>query len=594
MTLEYLTYDDTYWVFDIETDDLNATTIWCCGFINVETGEEYLAVGEDEVRKFVEEHPGCKWVGHNSISFDAPTIRRLIGCDLSSHNVIDTLVMSRLFDPKLEGGHSLDSWGKRLKMPKGDFKDFSKYSDEMGVYCLQDIRITRKLFRKLSARMKKEGFSNTSVYIEHNIREVTDGQRNNGFYFDIAGATELGETLRELASNLEQSILELFPPELKPVARYKFRLLKNGETNNHFKRHTERYPKIERDGDEYVCFDYVPFNIGSVPQRIEKLLSLGWKPRDYTDKGNPKVDEESLLEFAETSKIPEVTAIADWLVATGRANMIYNWLANVDKANSVMRGYVDSCGASTRRMTHSSPNTANIPGLEVKWGHECRSMWQARPKRLLCGADAKALEMRMFGHYLNNDEAARMYIEGDPHTFNADMLEIERRPMKSVFYAFLYGASDGKLGRTAGIKHMSPAKWGAQAREKLISRTPGLEALVGMVAEEQRRGLIKTLDGGFVRCDAPHSALNYKLQSGGAVAMKLVAIRAVEAIRQRGLDALLVGNIHDELQFDCAPDVAEEVGELILSCFLEAGKELGMRVPLEGDYKIGRNWAETH
>lgn len=591
--MKYLTHDENYWVFDLETDDLNATKIHCCSFINVVTGEEHLTIGEEDTRKFITDHPDAIWVGHNAISFDARVIRLLLNATIDNRNCIDTLILSRLFDPKMDGGHSLESWGIRTKMPKGDFKDFSRYTPEMGAYCLQDARITRKVYIKLTERMTKLKFSELSCEIEHKIREVMDGQKDRGFYFDIWAAQALRDKLRELAVAYGEQIHTLFPPRLKEVARYKFRTLLDGRPTQHYERHKQKYPQINLIGDEYVCFDYVPFNIGSVPQRVEKLLSLGWEPREFTDKGNPKVDEDSLVEFANSSGILEVQAIADWLVATGRANMIDNWLNNVDRKHSVIRGYVDSCGASTRRMTHSAPNTANIPGNDVAYGHESRELWKARPGRLLCGIDAKALEMRMFGHYLNNDEAAKMYVEGDPHTYNAEMLEIERKPMKSVFYAFLYGASDGKMGRTAGIKK-NPAKWGKWARERLVSRTPGLEELVRTVEQEQARGFIKTLDGGYVRCPSPHAALNYKLQSGGSIAMKLVAINLVDALMGAGLDAFQVGNIHDELQYDCDPYQAEDVGKLALEVFLSSGRELNLRVPLEGDYKVGLSWAETH
>lgn len=592
--MKYLTYDENYWVFDKETDDFNATTVHCCSFIHVQTGEEHLTVGPEETREFINARPNAIWVGHNALSFDAWVARCLLGAAIDHRNCIDTLVLSRLFDPKMEGGHSLAAWGARVKLPKGDFKDFTKYTPEMGKYCLQDARITRKVFMKITERMAQMKFSEQSIAIEHKIREVLDEQKRNGFYFNIPNAIALRDQLRQLAADLGDTIHELFPPELKEVARYKFRTLKSGDATQHFIRHQARYPKIDVVGDEYICFDYIPFNIGSVPQRIEKLLGLGWEPKEFTDKGNPKVDEDSLVEFANSSGIAEVKAIADWLVATGRANMIDNWLNNVDKEKSVIRGYVDTCGAATRRMTHSAPNTANIPGVEgVAYGFESRSLWEARPSRLLCGIDAKALEMRMFGHYLNNDEAAKMYVEGDPHTFNAEMLGIERKPMKSVFYAFLYGASDSKLGRTAGVKK-NASKWGKWAREQLIKRTPGLEDLVRTTQMEQARGFIRTLDGGYVRCASPHAALNYKLQSGGAIAMKVVNINLIEAIRQRGLDALQVGNIHDELQFDCLENHAHGVGELALEVFLASGVELGMRVPLEGDYKVGRNWALTH
>jgi len=592
--VKYLTYDENYWIFDLETDDLNATKIHCCSFINVVTGEEHLTIGPAETKEFIVSRPEAVWVGHNAISFDAWAIRLLLNTPVDHRNCIDTLILSRLFDPKMDGGHSLAAWGTRVKLAKGGYNDFSKFTEEMGAYCLQDARITRKVFIKITERMAKLKFSEQSISIEHKIREVLDEQKRNGFYFNIPNAIALRDQLRQLATDLGDTIHELFPPELKEVARYKFRTLKSGEPTQHFVRHKAHYPQVNVVGDEYVCLDYIPFNIGSVPQRIEKLLGLGWEPKEFTDKGNPKVDEDSLVEFAASSGIKEVKAIADWLVATGRANMIDNWLNNVDKEESVIRGYVDTCGAATRRMTHSSPNTANIPGVDgVAYGFESRSLWEARRGRLLCGIDAKALEMRMFGHYLNNDEAAKMYVEGDPHTFNAEMLEIERKPMKVVFYAFLYGASDGKLGRAAGIKK-NPAKWGKEAREKLIKRTPGLEELVRTTQMEQARGFIRTLDGGYVRCPSAHAALNYKLQSGGAIAMKVVNINLFEAIRQNELDALQVGNIHDELQFDCLEDHAHGVGELALEVFLSSGLELGMRVPLEGDYKVGKNWALTH
>ena len=127
-----------------------------------------------------------------------------------------------------------------------------------------------------------------------------------------------------------------------------------------------------------------------------------------------------------------------------------------------------------------------------------------------------------------------------------------------------------------------------------MSRTPGLEELVRTVEQEQVRGFIKTLDGGYVRCPSPHAALNYKLQSGGSIAMKLVAINLVNAIMEAGLDAFQVGNIHDELQYDCDPTQAEDVGKLALEVFLSSGRELNLRVPLEGDYKVGISWSETH
>lgn len=92
-------------------------------------------------------------------------------------------------------------------------------------------------------------------------------------------------------------------------------------------------------------------------------------------------------------------------------------------------------------MTHSSPNTANIPKAheKVPYGKECRALWTVGDPetRRLVGYDAAGLEMRMFAHYLGIPEVAELYINGDPHQVNADLLGIDRSTVKNVFYAFL-------------------------------------------------------------------------------------------------------------------------------------------------------------
>jgi DNA polymerase I-like protein with 3'-5' exonuclease and polymerase domains len=209
----------------------------------------------------------------------------------------------------------------------------------------------------------------------------------------------------------------------------------------------------------------------------------------------------------------------------------------------------------------------------------------------LVGYDAKGLEMRMFAHYLGNRDAAELYINGDPHQVNADLLGITRSVVKNVFYAFLYGAQDPKLGATGGYDKA----WGKQARAKLRKGTPGLDRLVTQIqAEYEDGGWIRCIDGGFVRCPSPHAALNYKLQSAGGIVMKQASIFIDREVQRRGIDALKVNDVHDEAQFDCDRRQAEEMGKLAVQCLRDAGEELKFTVPLDGDYKIGDSWATTH
>lgn len=594
---------EKYWVIDIEGDSLQPTVIWCVCATNLQTGAERSLVGHEEIRKWFKGNPSdTVYVGHNALSFDVPQLNRLLGLSIPVDNVVDTLVLSYLYHPHLPGGHSLKAWGERFKFPKDDFKDFSKFSQEMLTYCQQDVRVTVRVFRALVDRMNKIGFSELSCWIEHRARVVIDKQQAVGFSFDVKRAERAYGLLRRLEDQLTAYIHEVFPPKLEPVLTYKYRLKADGTPFSSYDRHVAKYPKLVHHADgTYTVFEFKEFNIGSPKQRVERLLDLGWTPKKFTKpskthpKGQPQVDEESLVAFAETSQIPEVGAIAKWLVVNGRANMIRTWLAATGPDGRI-HGTVFSCGAITRRMRHNAPNTANIPGNEARFGRLCRSLWRATPGRLLVGYDAAALEMRMFGHYLGNKKAADLYIYGDPHTANTDALTAAlgvtfvRKDVKTDFYAFLYGASNKKLGAHYG----KSAQFGKKIRETLIENTPGLEKLAKRIEVEAESGFIQTVDGGYVRVLSSHAALNSKLQSAGGIAMKLAALLLDQKVTELGLDAWKVGDIHDEAQWDCHPDCAEQIGQLALECLAEAGVMLNLSVPLAGEFKTGRNWSETH
>lgn len=571
-------------------------------------------VGHDEIRRFFDEFRGQEvyFVGHNAISFDGPHTQRLVGGTANTSNIVDTLVLSYLYDPAMLGGHSLEAWGLRLNDPKGKFDDWSQYSPEQDAYCQQDVRLGKKVFRALVQRMKRMGYSELSCQIEHEIREVVDEQQRNGWYFDIPGAQSLVSQLRFEQSELETPIRELFPRRLCVAGTYSRRVRKDGGEYASFLRHSQQYPELRHNDDgTYSTLEWTDFNIGSPIQRVERLLELGWEPQDFTKTkserfplGFPKVDEESLLAFAETSGRPEATAIAEWLVLQGRASMVEGWLNNVNYDDSCIHGFILTCGATTRRMIHNSPNTANIPKAKkkVKYGIECRRLWQCRPNRREIGYDASGLEMRMFAEYLNNDEATLLFTTGDPHLLNTRNLELpdEMRDLtvKNGFYAYLYGAGDPKLGVTLKpeLRRDEAGKYGKWARGVLEKGTPGLARLVANIEDEFRGtgGLLRTIDGGFVRCHSKSAALNYKLQSAGAIVMKRAAIVARNEIRRKGLDAFFVGNIHDEGQLDGATSDAEATGQTCVAAIAQAGLDLGFKVPLTGNYAIGANWAECH
>lgn len=608
----YLNWQDRpedYYALDIETDSLEATRIWCTGWKNIKTDEKGMFFTRDDVRNFFNQTKGSKYVGHNLIKFDAPVLNRLYGTGLGPSNCIDTLVLSTLYNPSLEGGHSLGAWAERLGKKKLDHDDWSRLSQEMITYCHMDVEITAELFKGMTRVLKTIGFSEQSCEIQHKFTGILERQRKNGFWFNGPEAMAFYQKLRTREAELQEQIREVFPDEERLVRVGNVRT-QSGSFTAIYQRDLERYRVVPVKGDpsKYEAFERIPFNIGSPKQRVEKLTALGWVADDKTPKGQPKLTEKSALKFAETSGIPEVGLITKWMSVNGRANMINNWLDLWDEDTNCIHGSLFV--ANTLRLRHQRPNTANVPAVRLKeikdesgkvidtqvlygedgyYTYEARDLWTARPDRVLVGTDAAGLELRMLAHYLNRPDFTAQVLDGDPHQYNADTAGVTRPRAKTLLYAIQYGAQAGKV---ASIIEGSLAE-GAAMRTQFLERL-GLDEIMEQAIHEQETGRVWLVDGSGVVCPSPHAALNYKFQGGGARVMALGAIILDGYIRSDGLDSLKVGDIHDEWQFDVAPSDAKQHALRSVQAIREAGEALNFNLPLDGTAKIGKTWAETH
>jgi len=613
MYLDYKDHKAGVYVIDIETDDLNATIIWVMCWRNLLTGETGECTTLESIKDFFRNTAGSYYVGHNILKFDGPVLNRLAGVKVDGSNCIDTLVLSTLYSPSIEDGHSLDAWGGRLGEPKIDFNDWSCLSEKMIEYCHKDVLITAKLFVRLIRTLNTIGFSEKSIWIQHHFTELLHRQQQNGFCFNYPEAVKLYAELRQLEKGLEKDVRKVFPAEKRMVAkRAVYR--KDGEFTAIYLKDTERYQlDVDEPSGTYTAYEYVEFNLGSPKQRVDKLISLGWRPRTFTKKGNPKPFDKGdlspcLAEFLEEHPTPEVVLIAKWMAYNGRANMVNTWLESYNDRTGRIHGklYV----ADTLRLRHQAPNTANIPAVRVKefkdghgnvvrkevlrreagfFTYEARDLWRARPGRVLVGTDAAGLELRMLAHFLNRPEFTDQVVNGDPHQYNADLAGITRAAAKTLIYATLYGAGDPKIAATLSV----PLREGAEIKRVFLEKL-GADRLIGKCRDEQRAGRVFLCDGSGVVCPSPHSALNYKLQGSGARVMALGAVLLERYIQRSGLDSLKVGDIHDEWQYDVHPDDADSHAELAVRAIREAGRRLHLNVPLDGESKKGLTWAETH
>ena len=580
-------------VFDIEADAIDATKIWCVVAMDTTTGK-ITSFGPDKIAEGIKYLEGAnKLVGHNIIGYDIPVIKRLHGVDLEQgRKIVDTLVVSRLLNPTREGGHGLEAWGYRLKSHKIEHQEFDRFTPEMLKYCEQDVNLNLKVFKHLGVEAK--GFSPKSVSLEHDTYRIIHQQRDNGFLLDVKHATCLVAKLNEELVKAENEVHKTFTPkdsslELEPQFTKAGKLSKMAKvvgSNKKVRLSDEEFEKMSANPNKtFVRSDEIPFNLGSRKQIGEYLVEFGWKPKSFTPTGQPIVDESTL---AKIDNIPEAKIIARYLMLQKRIAQVNSWLKEVNDDDRV-RGYVNSNGTITGRMTHNSPNMAQIPSTNSPYGHECRACWIVPEGYKLVGIDASGLELRMLAHYMNDEAFTYEILNGDVHTANQRAAGLEsRNQAKTFIYALLYGAGDAKLGSVVG----GNAADGAELRQRFFDNLPSFKALKNRVDRASTKGYVKGLDGRKIFVRSQHAALNTLLQGAGAIVMK----QALTLLNTKldGLDAKFVCNVHDEWQIEAREDIAEQVGRLGVEAIEETTEVLALRCPLTGEYKIGNNWAETH
>jgi DNA polymerase I-like protein with 3'-5' exonuclease and polymerase domains len=546
-------------VLDIETNSKH-NKIWLVVTRDINTGEVKSWKEASGLQKYLD---NCDLIiMHNGISFDAPVLRETWKTSIMPSQVCDTLVLSRLLSPSLEGGHSLDAWGKRLGFLKGEFNDWDGgLTPEMEEYCIQDTLVTQKLYEHLTSELKFNKFDQRSIDLEHKVQAIIAKQERNGFKLDEVAGITLLSTLQNKLAVIETELQSIFPA--KTIERV-----------------SEKTGKPLKDKVEV-------FNPGSRKQIGERLQEKGWKPSRYTETGQPIVDEGTL----EGVDIPEAKAINEFLMLQKRVAQIESWLKAVGEDGRV-HGKVITNGAVTGRMTHMSPNMAQVPNSGSPYGEDCRDLWIVEKGYKLVGIDASGLELRMLAHYMKDEAYTNEVVSGDIHTANQKAAGLHTRSQAKTFiYAFLYGAGDAKIGQIVG----AGAKEGKELKSRFLQNTPSLEKLREQVSSiAASKGTLPGLDGRRVQVRSDHAALNTLLQSAGAIVMKQALVLLNDELRRAKINYKFVANVHDEWQIEVEEARAEEAGKLGVLAIEKAGKVLNMRCPLSGEYKVGNSWKETH
>ena len=404
--------------------------------------------------------------------------------------------------------------------------------------------------------------------LELDVAQILTAQELHGWYFNEKSAWELESTLRQELEGLNQLLRNRYPyvsgAEFTPKRPNRTLGYVAGATLTKLK----EFNPTSRDHIAWI------------------MTNLhGWIPDKKTKAGKTAIDETVLKDIG----TEEALQFFRCLELTKQLGMLSEgqnaWLKLV--RNNRIHHHC-SVATNTHRCAHRNPNLG-----QVMSDLAFRALFTASPGMVMVGADLAGIELRMLAHYLARYDGGRygeILLNGDIHQVNADKIGISRRLVKTVTYAFLYGAGDQKIGLSFDpqLPPNEAKKKGAEIRGAYVSAIDGLADLLSAVRSAAERGFIKAIDGRTIPVDSPHKALNYLLQSSAGVVAKRWMTLAADAPGHQ------LAFIHDELQWETTPELAEDLKFKLELSAVMAGEYYNLRIPINAEGKIGRTWADVH
>ena len=432
---------------------------------------------------------------------------------------------------------------------------------------------------------------NDCVMLEMRMAEIMSEQEASGFRFDVDAAERVRAELQEEADNIQAEIAKRYiyvPGKVYTPKRA-----------NKTKGYVAGAPMTK-------LLDFNPTSRQHIAWALQNFRQARFTK--VTDTGKPKVDEATLSEMRDVALQQGNTLLQEECDMFIRLLTLQKWMGQLSEgANSWFNTIEDdgcihhSCTLATQtgRNAHRGPNLGQV--VSAPWA---RQLFVPHPGMIMVGADLEGLELRCLGHYLSAyDEGsfADVVLNGDIHQQNADRVGCTRKEVKTITYAFIYGAGDAKLGHSLNpaLSDAQKKQLGQDLRRKFLDAIPGLEPLINAVKLKVRSsGRLRGLDGRPIFCRAEHASLNYLLQSAGAIISKRWVVVAQDMFDSAGLtynvDYTRCAYVHDEQQLSVVPQEVDRIKLLLENSAPEAGRYYNFRVPITASADHGETWASTH
>ena len=413
------------------------------------------------------------------------------------------------------------------------------------------------------------------VQLEHDTARILTRQELHGVQFDFDSAWKLASSLGEELRHIEELLRNRYPHVEGPRFTPKRTNRRTGYVEG---APLTRLKELNCSSRDHIAWILQTFH--------------GWKPKQLTATGKPIIDEVILKEIG----TEVATMFLQILTIKKMLGMIQDgenaWMKLSTTANRIHHHC--SVATNTHRCAHRRPNLGQTPSDE-----RFRKLFIPSPGLCMVGADLSGIELRMLAHYLARHDGgryAKLLLEDDIHQVNADKIGISRRQVKTVTYAFLYGAGDEKIGHSYDPQlSASKAKAkGKEIRAAYVDAVDGLGDLLAAVKKASEAGSIRSIDRRKIDVDSPHKGLNYLLQSGAGVLAKRWMVINDQTIKETQLCCSQLMFIHDELQFECDPTHATDLSTSLVYSATAAGEYYNLRIRIDAEAKVGNNWAEVH
>ncbi|MBR5478571.1 MAG: DNA polymerase I [Clostridia bacterium] len=365
--------------------------------------------------------------------------------------------------------------------------------------------------------------------------------------------------------------------------------------------------RIKELENEIFTLAGMEFNIQSPKQLGEVLFEKMGIPPVKKTKNGYSTNADVLAKLKDKYEI--IAPILEYRQYTKLKSTYCDGLAKViSPRDGRIHSSFNQMVTATGRISSTEPNLQNIP-VRTELGGEVRRMFVPRDGWVFVDADYSQIELRILAHISDDEVMKKAFIDNaDIHTITAsqvfgvspdDVTQDMRRAAKAVNFGIVYGISEFSLAEDIGVSRYEAKRY----IENYLANYSGVNAYMKDIVERAHRdGYVTTLlnrrrdipeinaKNFNLRSFGERVALNAPIQGSAADIIKIAMIAVSKRLRDEGLKARLVLQVHDELIVEAPKDEAERVAEILTK---EMESAYALSVPLIAEAAIGENWYDA-